>query len=329
MKLLVDDRWFGATGIGRYAKEILQRAPSGSVIEYLSKTWAIKNPLSPLLLGLEVNLRKPDLFWSPGFMPPMNCGRPFIVTVHDLIHLKYGSKLQIIYYNTVIRPLLKKAEYVFTVSEYSRCEILNWTDLPPEKVLSIYNAVSSGYTDIGEKFSPGYQYLLYVGNKRHHKNLKRLLKAFVQADLPDDIKLIFTGDVTFELSQLAEKLNISDRLVFLGFVNEDDLPSIYRGALAVMFVSLYEGFGIPLIEGMSCGVPVLASNSSALPEISGGAAYLVDPHDVDEISSGIEKIVGDNVLREKLINKGRVRSVEFCWDDSARKAWKIFASVSQ
>ncbi len=329
MKLLVDDRWFGATGIGRFANEILQRAPSESVIECLSKTWAIKNPVSPLLLGLEVNRRKPDLFWTPGFMPPMNCELPFIVTVHDLIHLKYGNRLQVIYFNKVIRPLLKKAAYVFTVSEYSRREILNWTDLPPEKVVTIYNAVSSGYTDIGAKFNPGYQYLLYVGNKRYHKNLRRLLEAFARADLSDDIKMVLTGDATSELLNLADELNISGRLVFLGFVNENDLPSVYREALAVMFVSLYEGFGIPLIEGMACGVPVLASNSSALPEISGGAAYLVDPHDVNEISSGIEKVVGDKVLREKLINLGKIRSLEYSWDRSSSKAWKVFASASQ
>ena len=329
MRLLVDDRWFGSTGIGRYANEILVRAPPGSVIEHLSKTWAIKNPVSPLLLGLEVNRRQPDLFWSPGFMPPMNCELPFIVTVHDLIHLKYGSRLQVFYYNNVIRPLLKKAEYVFTVSEYSRNEILNWTGLPPEKVVSIYNSVSSGYAEIGTKFSPGYPYLLYVGNKRHHKNLNRLLEAFARADLSDDIKLVFTGEATIELSNLADKLNISDRLAFLGLVNEDDLPSIYRGAVAVMLVSLYEGFGIPLIEGMACGVPVLASHSSALPEIAGGAAYLVDPHDVDAISSGIEMIVSDEMLREQLINRGKIRFLEFSWERSADKAWKVFASASQ
>ena len=85
MKLLVDDRWFGATGIGRYAKEILQRAPSDVEISYLSKTWVIKNPVSPLLLGLEINRRQPDLFWSPGFMPPMFCRVPYIVSVHDLV----------------------------------------------------------------------------------------------------------------------------------------------------------------------------------------------------------------------------------------------------
>ena len=329
MKLLVDDRWFGATGIGRYAKEILQRAPPESVIEQLTKTWAIKNPISPLLLGIEINRKAPDLFWSPGFMPPMNSKFPYIVTVHDLIHLRYGSKSQVVYYNKVIRPLLKNAASILTVSEYSRREILDWTDLPSEKVISVYNGVSNGYTGEGERFNPGYRYLLYVGNKRHHKNLGRLLVAFSEADLSDDIKLLFTGDATIELSRLADKLRISDRLVFLGFVNEKDLPSIYRGALAVMFVSLYEGFGIPIIEGMACGVPVLASNVSALPEISGGAAYLVDPHDVDEIGSGIENIVSDMKLREKLINRGNIRSLEFSWDDSASKVWEIFASVSQ
>ena len=119
--------------------------------------------------------------------------------------------------------------------------------------------------------------MLYVGNKRRHKNLERLLIAFSRADLPDDIKLVFTGDETKELLELADNLKISDRLVFFGFVAEEDLPSIYRGAMAVILVSLYEGFGIPVIEGMACGVPVLASNVSAMPEISGGAAYLVDP----------------------------------------------------
>lgn len=329
MKLLVDDRWFGATGIGRYANEVLQRTPSGCIVEYLSKKWALNNPVSPLLLGLEINRRKPDLFWTPGFMPPLNCDSPFIVTVHDLIHLRYGSKLQVIYYHRIIRPLLKRADYVFTVSEYSRRDILEWTGLPPEKVVSIYNAASSGYTDIGAKFTPGYQYLLYVGNKRNHKNLKRLLIAFSEANLSYDLKLVLTGSETKELLELAIKLKISEQVVFLGFVKEEDLPSIYRGAVAVMLVSLYEGFGIPLIEGMACGVPVIASNASALPEISGGAAYLVDPYNVDEISCGIEQIVSDMVLREKLINRGRIRSLEFSWDDSVSKVWKIFTSFSE
>lgn len=329
MKLLVDDRWFGATGIGRYAKEILQRAPSGNEIERLSKTWAIKNPISPFLLGLEINRRVPDLFWSPGFMPPMNSKVPYIVSVHDLIHLKHGSKLQAIYYNRVIRPLLKKAEYVLTGSEYSRCEIINWADLPQEKVVSNNYAASSEFTCTGEKFSPGYRYLLYVGNKRHHKNLKRLIIAFSKADVADDLKLVFTGDATKELLELADKLKVLDRLVFLGFVEEADLPSIYRGAVAVMLVSLYEGFGIPIVESMACGTPVITSNVSAMPEVAGEAGYLVDPENIDEISYGIEQIVSSDSLRKKLILNGEERSHKFSWDVSAKNIWSIFASVTQ
>lgn len=329
MNLLVDDRWFGATGIGRYAKEILQRAPSACVIDKLSKTWARKNPVSPILLGLEINRKAPGLFWSPGFMPPMNCKFPYIVTVHDLIHLRYGSRLQVIYYNNVIRPLLKNAASILTVSEYSRRDILDWADLPPEKVISVYNGVSSGFTSEGDKYEPGYRYLLYVGNKRHHKNLERLIVAFSEAEIPDDIKLVLTGDATVELLQLADKSGVSEQLIFLGFVKEERLPSIYRGAMALILVSLYEGFGIPVIEGMACGAPVLASDVSAMPEISGGAAYLVNPYDVDEIRYGIEKIAGDLVLREELINRGKVRSLDFNWDNSASTIWKIFSSASQ
>jgi glycosyltransferase involved in cell wall biosynthesis len=328
MRLLVDNRWFGPTGIGRYANEILRRAPSGCVIKHLSKTWAIKNPLSPCLLGVEINRQAPELFWSPGFMPPMGSKYPYVLTVHDLIHLRYGSKLQALYYNNVIRPLLKNAATILTVSEYSRQDILNWSNLAPEKVISVYNGVSDGYTSSGERYEPGYQYLLYVGNKRQHKNLARLLVAFSEAKLPVDIKLVFTGESTVELSQLADRLRITNRLVFLGFVNEGNLPSLYRGALAVLLVSLYEGFGIPLIEGMACGVPVLASNVSALPEISGGAAYLVDPYEIADIASGIEKIILDAAIREKLIERGNIRSLDFSWDSAASRIWSVFTSVS-
>lgn len=327
MKLLVDDRWFGATGIGRYAKEILRRAPSGIEIECLSKTWAIKSPVSPLLLGLEINRRLPDLFWSPGFMPPMFSKAPYIVSVHDLIHLKYGSKLQAFYYNRVIRPLLKNAECVLTGSEYSKHEIVNWAGLPEEKVVSNYYAASSEFTVTGEKFSPGYQYLLYVGNKRHHKNLKRLIAAFSRADIPNEIKLVFTGDATKQLMALAEELKVSDRLVFLGFVEETDLPSIYRGAIAVALVSLYEGFGIPVVESMACGTPVITSSVSAMPEVAGGAGYIVDPENIDEICHGIEQIVHSESLREELIIKGEKRSQDFSWDISARNIWDVFINV--
>jgi glycosyltransferase involved in cell wall biosynthesis len=327
MRVLVDDRWSGATGIGRFASEIIKRVPPEIEIENLSKDWAIKNPISPVLLGQEINRKSPDLFWTPGFMPPMGSKYPYIVTVHDLIHVKYGSKLQAVYYNEVIRRLLKKAACILTVSEYSRQEILRWSDLPSEKVISVYNAVSSGYTREGEKYDPGYSYLLYVGNKRPHKNLQRLIVAFSKSSLPDDLKLVFTGDATSQLSDLALQLNISDRLVFLGDVAEENLPSVYRGAIAVILVSLYEGFGIPIIEGMACGVPVLASNTSALPEISGGAACLVDPLNVDEISSSIEAVVYDAALRERLIQRGYKRSQDFSWDETACKVWRIFASV--
>jgi len=329
MKLLVDDRWFGPTGIGRFASEIIQRVPPGNTVDYLSKTWAIKNPLSPLLLGIAVNRKAPDLFWSPGFMPPMNCKIPYIVTMHDLIHIKYGSKHQIFYYNNVIRPLLRKSACVLTVSEYSRGAILDWSQLPHNKVITVYNGISKGYTTVGPKFDPGYNYILYVGNKRQNKNLKRLLNAYANSRLPDDIKLVLTGEATSELSELISYLNISSRTVFLGYVPEKDLPSVYRGATALILVALHEGFGIPIIEAMACGTPVLAANSGALPEISENATLLVDPYNLDEISFGIEKIVNDSSLRKELVSSGLKRARKFSWDTTASRAWKIFISAVQ
>jgi glycosyltransferase involved in cell wall biosynthesis len=182
---------------------------------------------------------------------------------------------------------------------------------------------------MGEKFSPGYPYLLYVGNKRQHKNLKRLIMAFSKADVPDDLKLVFTGEATKELLELADNLEVSNRLEFVGFVEESDLPSLYRGAVALILVSLYEGFGIPIVESMACGTPVITSNVSAMPEVAGGAGYLVDPESIDEICCGIEQVVGSYSLRERLILKGLKRSQDFSWDVSASNIWNIFASIKR
>ena len=260
-------------------------------------------------------------------MPPLNSNFPYVVTVHDLIHLRFGSGLQRTYYDRVIRSLLKKSACVLTVSEYSKNEIISWSGLSTGRVVSIYNGVSEGFVCEGGRYNPGFEYLLYVGNKRKHKNLKRLLIAFSQADLSEDIKLVLTGDATKELHRLAQELKITDRVKYVGHVPEEDLPSLYRGALAVILVSLYEGFGIPVIEAMACCSPVLASNCSALPEICADAAYMIDPTCVNDISAGIEQIVNEKMLRKGLIEKGKVRSSKFNWNDSAGQVWQIFSNI--
>lgn len=323
MKILIDDRWFGDTGIGRYASEILKRKPDCHTVSYLNRNWKIKNVVSPWLLGVAANNSDANLFWSPGFMPPARCNIPYVVTIHDLIHLHYGTSLHRLYYNQVIRRLLSNAASVLTDSEYSRDEILTWSGLPSERVRVISLAVDDTFSREGKVFTPGYPYILYVGNRRIYKNIHRLIEAFGLGCKNTDIKLVLSGSEDPDLLNSAKKAGIIDRIVFLGKIKEEDLPAVYRGALAVVYISLYEGFGLPPLEAMACGTPVLTSNVTSLPEVVGDAALLVDPLNVEEIADGIRRLTEDDSLCERLSRSGLQRAQRFSWDKSAEITWKV------
>lgn len=330
MKLLIDDRWIGLNGIGRYARALVDRFPSEEVsVMGVGEAWPIKNPMAPISLSLAIAKFKPEVFWSPGFIPPFTDKVPFIITIHDLIHLGFGSRARVFYYNSVIRPLSKKAFRIITDSEYSRQEIINWTGLPIDRVTVAYCGVNADYTSVGERYNFGRPYLLYVGNRRNHKNLVRLVRAFAASKFPRDVALAFSGDADEQLMRLAKRVSIADQLVFLGRIEESHLPAVYRGALGVVFVSLYEGFGLPALEAMACGIPVLTSNVTSLPEVVGDAAICVDPYDIDAIAQGIDRLIGDAQLRTKLRDDGIERAKEFTWDRTARIVWGVLQQAAE
>lgn len=326
MNLLIDNRWFGNTGIGRYASEIVKRKPENIQISYLNRHWRIKNPLTPWLLGSAINSSKADMFWSPGFMPPANSRLPYVVTVHDLIHLHYGTSLHRLYYHQVIRRLLQSAAYILTDSEFSRDEILMWSGLPSECVRVIPLAVSADFNQYGNIYQPGYPYILYVGNRRIYKNINGMIKAFSLACKNTDIKLVLSGEESLELLDLAKQTGVSNKIIFLGKIEEEDLPSIYRGALAVLYVSLYEGFGLPPLEAMACGAPVLASNVTSLPEVVSNAGIMVDPYDIEAIANAINELVESSELRAELTRRGLERVKQFTWEKSAELTWQVLKS---
>jgi len=329
MNIMVDDRWLGDTGIGRYAREILARKPDGHNVTYLNRSWKIKNPVSPWLLGAAVNRSSADLFWSPGFMPPARCKIPYVVTIHDLIHLHYGSSLHRCYYNQIIRRVLHNAASVLTDSAYSRDEILEWSGLPPDLVCVVPLAVSADFCAGGDAYAPGYPYILYVGNRRVYKNLNRLVKAFGLTCRNSDVKLVLSGVADPELLTLAKQAGIADRIVFLGRIDEELLPALYRGALAVAYVSLYEGFGLPPLEAMACGTPVLTSNITSLPEVVGDAGLMVDPLNVEQIAAGLTRIIEDEALRAELVRKGLERVNLFSWEACAMQTWNLLQRAAE
>ncbi len=317
-KLLVDDRWQGG-GIKRFSDELLSRISPGFQVQGVGGSYPLSDPLTPIKLSLAIRRSAPDVFWSPGFMPPAFSSVPFLFTMHDLIHIHSADRLRSLYYNAVIRPLARKAFKILTVSAFSQGEICQWAGLPPERVPVIPNGVSSEFTPQGDRFQPGYKYLFYVGARKAHKNLDAMLLAYSRSGLSGGCHLLLSGEPSASLIALATKLGIADDLHFAGFIPEPQLPSYYCGAEAVVMVSKYEGFGLPVLEGMASGVPVLCSNTTSLAEIAGDAALLVDPRNPDQIADGMSRIVEDQGLRNDLVHRGLQRAQLFQWDTSAAK----------
>lgn len=285
--------------------------------------------LSPLRLGRAVAACRGQVFWSPGFFPPFPSSIPTIVTVHDLTHLHYYSRLHAFYYRVVLKPLFRRAAAIVCVSEYSKRELLGWADLEEERVHVVPNGCSAIFHP-GEPNVTPERYVLYPGNRRGYKNLRRLFSAYASSRLPGEgVRLLLTGEPDETLYAHARELGCSHLLGFSGTLDDHSLSEVYRRALAVAFVSLYEGFGLPVVEAMASGVPVLTSTTSALPEVAGDAAVLVDPLDVDAIRVGLETLVFDDAVRARCRDKGLRRARRFSWDRAATSTWDIVRQVAR
>ncbi len=315
--IYADQRWIGNHGIGRFAREVLAN------LDYRPVP-LVTNPAAPLdawrLARALHGLQSSDLFFSPGYNTPLYCRAPFVFSIHDLSHIycpENSSPLIQLYYATIMKRACHRSARILTVSEFTRKQIIEWSGVPPNKVCNVGCGVGASYQPAGESYGLPFPYLLCVSNRKPHKNELRQLKAFAQAKLDPAIHLVFTADPAPDLSAAIERLGVGNRVDFVGVVPEEKLPALYRGAIALVFASLYEGFGLPMLEAMACGIPVLTSNAAAMPEVAGGAALLVDPTSVDQMTAAVEKVVNDISLRRQLRENGFERTVKFSWAGTA------------
>jgi len=328
VRIVFDERWLVEGGIARYGTEIIGRLSQRADFEPLGVSAPIRHPLNPLIIARALRRKKGGLFWSPGFLPPAPPSMPFVVTVHDLTHRHFYSRAHRIYYDWVLRPLLKRAACVITGSEFSRGEVLAWSGLAAERVCTIYHGVAPNFAADVEPHRAGFEYLLYVGNRRDYKNIRRMLEAFAMAAIPKSVQFLLSGKSDATLQELIARLGLDERVRFAGFIDEAELPAYYRGALATVYLSLYEGFGLPVLESMAVGTPVLCSNVTSVPEVAGGAAVSVDPRQTDEIARGMEAVVADRELRERCVENGFRNLSRFSWDRSAEEHWRVFQTVA-
>jgi glycosyltransferase involved in cell wall biosynthesis len=325
--IYADQRWIGHHGIGRFAKNVLagldyRPVPLKSHPAAPFDAWF----LARALRGLVRN----DIFFSPGYNTPLFCRAAVVFAIHDLGHLYCPENSSVairLYYACVMKPACRRAAKILTVSDFTRRQIIDWAEVPAEKVLNVGCGVDPLYRPGEQGPRLRVPYFLCVSNRKPHKNELRILDAFAESRVDPQIHLVFTGESTPDLLSRIASNQLSARVDFVGFVPESQLPSLYRGAQAMILPSLYEGFALPVLEAMACGTPVVTANVTAMPEVAGGAALLVDPTSVEEIARAMARIVSDSELREQCRAKGLLRAAEFSWVSTAAKVHELLKNV--
>jgi len=333
------------TGMQRYAREIVARL--GSRVEIVEPSRAGHGIRGHLWeqVGLPCRLRR-SLLWSPCTTGPLGVGSQ-IVTIHDCAFRdraecftpRFAAWLQ-----WLVPKLARRVRQILTVSEYSKDRIAEICRVPAEKIHVVHNGVDPRFHPASaqeiaaarERFALPENYVLCVGSLEPRKNLPRLLEAWQlvnsqrtsnQQGQQDKPKLVLVGSsaAVFASAKLEAP---DDSVVLTGYVPDELLPALYSGATAFVYPSLYEGFGLTVLEAMACGTPVICSSTTSLPEVAGDAAVLVDPNHTAAISQAIQDLLVDETLRSSLRARGLARAQEFTWDRAAQQTWKVLSTAA-
>lgn len=354
MKATLDIRMIRSSGIGTYIRNLIPKviaANSDIAFSLLGELsiirqmhWAhgknvtlinCRSPIYSITEQLELFQKIPKdttLFWSPHYNIPLLYTGKLLVTIHDVFHLSMSQYIKRIYSKCMFRALSHKANTVICVSQFTKDELIRLTNLNKQKIYTVYNGVDNSWFHIKKELNPYKRpYLLFVGNVKPHKNLVRLIKAYqlIMDKIPHNLVIVGKkhGLITADKEVLVYASRLGNRIDFTGFLDDATLKQYYIYADALVFPSLYEGFGLPPLEAMSCGCPVVVSNVSSLPEVCGDAAYYVDPYSIESIAEGMYKVLTDNSLRQNLIKKGLERANLFSWEKSAKEHIKVFEEI--
>jgi glycosyltransferase involved in cell wall biosynthesis len=283
------------------------------------------------------------LLFSPGNSGPLAIERQ-IVTIHDIAvldHPEWFNRHFARWYSWLLPRLLKRVRRIIAVSEFTKRRIVNAIGIDPEKIAVIPNGIDERFRstpkvhsrkDCQNTIVPCESYILSVGSLEPRKNLNRLLQAWSRclAELPSSVWLVITGlKGSRRVFQDASSLPDIPRVYFTGYLPDSDLGILYQGATALIYPSVYEGFGLPVLEAMACGVPSIAGNNTSLPEVMAEAGLSVDPYDVDQIAAAIVRVVRDRCFREELKRRSLVRSRLFDWDRTAKATWDLLLETSR
>lgn len=317
MTILFDARWLGVHGIGRFASEVSLRCG----FEPVTVPGKPLSLLDAMRIRRALSRRNVEHYFSPGYNPPLGKPCSFSFTIHDLMLLDLPQLRSVAkngYFEFVVKPGIKNAAVVFTVSEYSRQRIIDWSGASAEKVVCVGNGVDIKYCPEGVRWSHPRPYLLYVGNQRAHKNVEALIDAFAASTASKEFDLLLSGNLTESVAEKVHSNHLERQVYGLGMVPEEMLPSLYRGAHALVMPSKYEGFGLPLVEAMACGTPVFASDRTAIPEVCAEAAFYFNPDQLESMVDALNQLTDEALLR-RLKEAGVARAAAFRWEEVAHR----------
>jgi glycosyltransferase involved in cell wall biosynthesis len=345
------------TGTGQYARhllEALQRvAPDARIecVEPSSRGDLAKLKFEQIDFPRAAKRMKADVAFVPYWAPPLKCDAPVAVTIHDLIQIvlpdyRHGWKQKA--YFSLVRAATANASAILTDSEASKRDILRYIDTMSERVNVVPLATEPRFSPaqsendlwrVREKYRLPEQYVLYLGGFDPRKNIETLMQVYVWAGgtIGDEFPLVVTGDAAtlvtsnggekMSLAQMAKTLEIEEDIRFVGHVDENDKPALYAMARAFLYPTTYEGFGLPALEAMASGVPVVGSNTPAVAEVVGGGGMLVDPMNARKMAGALIAVCTDEPLHERLRNQALIRASQFSWDRTAIETMTVLRGI--
>lgn len=284
-------------------------------------------------LVLPFRVKKDEIIYHPFQYLSLFTRKKQVITIHDFIPLYFPevAKHQNKYYKIMMPILLKKAYKIIAISENTKEDILKFYDVDESKIKVIYNGYDNELfsennvkENILEKYNINYDYMIMVGASYPHKNLEIAIEAMV--DLKEDCKLVVVGkdsEYILKLKELSSKLKVEDKIKFIGYVSDEDLPTLYNKSKAFVYTTLYEGFGLPILEAMGCKTAVITANNSSLPEVYGDSALVFENNNAKDLQKKMEMILTDETLRENLIEKSIENVKRFSWEKTSKEIYEV------
>jgi glycosyltransferase involved in cell wall biosynthesis len=367
VRIAIDARKLRDYGIGTYVRNLLRylsRIDQTSEYVVLCRDWDLQllNELCPtfrtvpesspgysireqVTVPRDLRRERADLFHAPHYVLPPLTPCKSVVTIHDCIHLRFPqylpSRLGYTYARGSLWMATHRSNRIMTVSEASKRDILEYFRVPSDKIAVIYNGIDERFSQVPaeedvvrvrERYQLDDPFVLYAGNVKPHKNLERLIEAFymLRRGEFENVKLVIIGDEVSKYAALRHAVHrhkLHKHVRFLGFVPHRTLAVLYRLAAVFVFPSLYEGFGLPPLEAMASGTPVITSNVSSLPEVCGDAAFFIDPLQTEAIADAMRRVLTDDALRADLSQRGLERAKHFSWERSITRVREIYTEV--